>query len=113
MSGDWDRDGAGTHSSTGGVQNTNSSLGYENGDSGSRDWERDRERDAPRRSQSPRSRSPRRERSPRSPRVRCVSLSPLSCTFSNFLLCAVKTALPRRQKILDQIYLSVELLLEW
>ena len=74
MSGDWERDVGGTHPSIGGVQNTNSSsLGYENGDSASRDWERERERDAPRRSQSPRSRSPRRERSPR-PRYVVLSL---------------------------------------
>ena len=63
MSGEWERDGAGMHSPNSGVQNTDFSSGYENGDGASRD--RDWERNEPRRSQSPRSRSPRRERSPR------------------------------------------------
>lgn len=65
MSGEWERDGAGMRSPNSGVQNTDFSSGYENGngDGGHRD--RDWERNEPRRSQSPRSRSPRRERSPR------------------------------------------------
>lgn len=62
MSTEWDREGGGTKSRGVGVQNTDTfSVGYENGDGASRDWERGE----PRRSQSPRSRSPRRERTPR------------------------------------------------
>jgi hypothetical protein len=60
MSGDWDRDNNGDPA----IQSMLTCLsGYDNGESGSRERERDWERE-PRRSPSPRSRSPRRERSP-------------------------------------------------